>query len=84
MDSFTALNILEEIKKNLYVNDNGISALKTINIYKKNLYLATNKDLERLINKRLVYLNKYGENNFKTIRLTKKIEKIIHKIFNNM
>ena len=84
MDSFTALNILEEIKENLYVNDNGISALKTINIYKKNLYLASNKDLERLINKRLVCLNKYGENNFKTIRLTKKIDKIIHKIFNNM
>jgi len=56
------------------------SGLKTIDIYKKNLKISTNKKIRNLIEKQKEYIKKYGENGRKTINLNKKIDKGIAKI----
>lgn len=56
------------------------SGLETIDIYKKNLEIATNEKIKNLIEKQKKYMEKYGENDRKTINLNKKIDKEITKI----
>lgn len=78
-----ALDILEEIKKDIQEDDTGTKALKTINIYRKNLEIAVNPKLKALVEQQKEVLAKYGEDDAHTIRLNKKISKELEKIFNN-
>ena len=78
-----ALDILEEIKKDIQEDDTGTKALKTINIYRKNLEIAVNPKLKALVEQQKEVLSKYGEDDAHTIRLNKKISKELEKIFNN-
>lgn len=57
--------------------------LKTIKIYRKNLEIATNEKIQKLIKKQKEYIEKYGENGKRTQKLNKKIDKEINKIFNS-
>lgn len=57
--------------------------LKTVDIYKKNLEIATNKKIQNLIEKHTQYSKKYGEQNSKTLRIGKKIDEEMQKIYNN-
>ena len=78
-----ALDILEEIKKDIQEDDTGTKALKTINIYRKNLEIAVNPKLKALVEQQKEVLAKYGEDDAHTIRLNKNISKELEKIFNN-
>lgn len=78
-----ALDILEEIKQNIQEDDSGTKALKTINIYRKNLEVAVNPKIKELIEQQKEAMAKYGEDDAHTIRLNKKISKELEKIFNN-
>ena len=78
-----ALDILGEIKKDIQEDDTGIKALKTIDIYRKNLEVAVNPKLKALVEQQKEYIAKYGEDDAHTIKLNKKISKELEKIFNN-
>lgn len=78
-----ALDILEEIKKDIQEDDTGTKALKTIDIYRKNLEIAVNPKLKALVEQQKEVMAKYGEDDAHTIRLNKNISKELEKIFNN-
>lgn len=78
-----ALDILEEIKKNIQADDTGTKALKTINIYRKNLEIAVNPKLKVLVEQQKECIVKYGEDDAHTKKLNKKISKELEKIFNS-
>ena len=78
-----ALDILEEIKKDIQEDDTGTKALKTIDIYRKNLEIAVNPKLKALVEQHKEVMAKYGEDDAHTIRLNKNISKELEKIFNN-
>ena len=78
-----ALDILEEIKKDIQEDDTGTKALKTIDIYGKNLEVAVNPKLNVLVEQQKECIAKYGEDDAHTIRINKKISKELEKIFNN-
>ncbi len=55
-----AISILEDIKKSL---KNGKEAgIKTLDIYQKNLELATSPKINKMINSQNKCIKKYGEN----------------------
>ena len=83
MEKQVALDILEEIKQNIQEDSTGTKALKTIDIYRKNLEIAVNPKLKALVEQQKEFIAKYGEDNAHTIRLNKKISKELEKIFNN-
>lgn len=56
------------------------SGLKTIDIYQKNLKIATSRKIKILIEKQKAYIRKYGQNGKKTITLNRKIDREIKKI----
>lgn len=78
-----ALEILEEIKKDIQEDDTGTKALKTIDIYRKNLEIAVNPKIRALVEQQKEVMAKYGEDDAHTIRLNKKISKELEKIFNS-
>ena len=78
-----ALNILEEIKKDIQEDDSGTKALKTIDIYKKNLEVAINPKIRELVEKQKEAMAKYGEEDSRTVKLNKQITKELEKVFNN-
>ena len=78
-----ALDILEEIKKDIQEDATGTKALKTIDIYRKNLEIAVNPKLKALVEQQKEVMAKYGEDDAHTIRLNKNISKELEKIFNN-
>lgn len=78
-----ALDILEEIKQNIQEDDSGTKALKTINIYRKNLEVAVNPKLKALVEQQKECIAKYGEDDAHTKKLNKKISKELEKIFNS-
>ena len=78
-----ALDILEEIKKDIQEDDTGTKAWKTIDIYRKNLEIAVNPKLKALVEQQKEVMAKYGEDDAHTIRLNKNISKELEKIFNN-
>lgn len=83
MEKQIVLDILEEIKKDIQADDTGTIALKTIDIYRKNLEVAVNPKIRALVEQQKEYITKYGEDDAHTIRLNKKISKELEKIFNN-
>lgn len=78
-----ALDILEEIKQNIQEDDSGTKALKTINIYRKNLEVAVNPKIKELIEQQKEAMAKYGEDDKRTIKLNKQISKEMGKIYNS-
>ena len=76
-----ALNILEDIKKSLQEENWREAGIKTVSLYRKNIEIVINKKINQLMDKHKEYIHKYGENNWKTIKLNKKIDKEIQKIF---
>lgn len=77
----TAIQILQEIESQLNYKDLE-QAEKTIDIYIKNLEISTNDKIQQLIDKHTKYREKYGEDNFKTKMLAKKIDKELSTIYN--
>ena len=75
-----ATSILEDIENSLYKKDWKEQTLKTISIYRKGLEISSNKKIKKLIQKHIEYRKLYGENGRKTIKINKKIDKIIRKI----
>ena len=78
-----ALDILEEIKQNIQEDDSGTKALKTIDIYRKNLEIAVNPRIKILVEQQKETMAKYGEEDKRTIKLNKQISKELEKIFNS-
>ena len=83
MEIEIAISILEDIRQLLIGKEPKEKALRTIEIYRKNLELATNEKIKRLIEKQKEYIKKYGSNNRKILKINKKIDEEIQKIYNN-
>ena len=77
------LAILNEIKQDLIDDSMGIKSLKDINIYRKNLEVVTSPIIKKLVKQQKECINKYGEDNWQTIRLNRQISKELTKIYNN-
>ncbi len=77
------IDVLEDIKQNIKDDDTGTKALKTIDIYRKNMEIAVNPKIRALVEQQKEYIAKYGEDDAHTIKLNKKISKELEKIFNN-
>ena len=82
MEKQVALDILQEIRQNIQEDDTGIKALKTIDIYRKNLEVAVNPKIKALEKKQKESMAKYGEEDKRTIKLNKQISKEMDKIYN--
>lgn len=83
MDKQVAINILEDIQQSLQKDNWKEESLKTINIYRKGLKIATNPKVKNLIEKHKEYIEKYGENDRRTIKIGKKIDEELQKIYNS-
>ena len=77
-----AISILEDIEYNLNNEDWKNRTLKTIDLYRKNLKIATNKKIKKLVEIQKKYIKKYGENAEETIKINKKIDEELCKIYN--
>lgn len=82
MEKETAINILQDIYDSLQGYDWKNKGLKTLKIYRRNLEMSTDKEIQQLIEKQKEYLEKYGENSIKTKRLNKRVDKKIREINN--
>lgn len=78
-----AIDILEDIEQSLQRDDWKEKSLKNIAIYRKGLKIATNTKIKTLIEKHRQYIEKYGENDKKTIKIGKKIDEEVQKIYNS-
>ena len=84
MDKQTAIDILEDIGNTLEKIDNWREkGIKATDIYIKGLKIATNEKIQNLIYRQDKYSKLYGENSKKTLKLSKKVDKEISKIFNS-
>lgn len=84
MEKTVAIAILEDIQEKLQDTENPkIKGLQTISNYRKNLEIATNEELKELIARHTEYVKEYGEYDKKTLRLSRKIDKKMRKIYNN-
>ena len=83
MDKKTLLNILNDIENQLKTEKWKENALKTIDLYRKNLEISNNRKIKNLIKIQKDYINKYGENAPETITINKKIDEEIRKIYNS-
>lgn len=83
MEKDVAITMLEDIEQSLQGKNAKGSGLKTVEIYRKDLEISTNKKIRKLIDKQMVYVQKYGRNGRKTLKLNKKIDEEIRKIFNS-
>jgi len=81
MEKQTALDILEDIQQELDRNGKD-KALKTVRVYRKGLEMATNEKIKNLIEKHCEYIEKYGENDRRTLKISKKIDDELQKIYN--
>lgn len=78
-----ALNILEDIQYSLMKENWKEESLKTIDIYRKGLEIATNPKIKNLMEQYKKYKEIYGEEDKKTLKIAKKIDEETHKIYNN-
>jgi len=78
-----AINILEDIEQALKDDHTGNKAKRTVDIYRKNLEVSTNTKLRELVKEQKDLSTKYGDDDIRTIRISKKISKILEDIFNN-
>ena len=83
MEKEVAISILEDIENSLQKDNWKEESLKTIAIYRKGLEIATNLKIKNLIEKHREYIKKYGENDKKTIKIGKKIDEEVKKIYNS-
>lgn len=74
-----AISILQDIKDDI-VKDKS-KGLRTIDIYVKNLEVATSPKIKSLVAKQKALLEKYGEDDARVIRINKKASAEINKIF---
>ncbi len=79
MDKAVAVTILEDIQKSLLGSNGKENGLRTVEIYKKNLEVSTNKKIKELMDKQ----KKYGTSGRKALKLNKKIDEEIKKIYNS-
>lgn len=82
MEKETAINILQDIYDSLQGYDWKDKGLKTLKIYRRNLEMSTDKEIQQLIEKQKEYIEKYGEDSIKTKRLNKRVDKKIREINN--
>lgn len=82
MEKQVAISILEDIYSSLQGYDWKDKGLKTLKIYRKNLEMSTDKEIQQLIEKQKEYIEKYGEDSIKTKRLNKRVDKKIREINN--
>lgn len=82
MEKETAINILQDIYDSLKGNDWKDNGLRTVKIYRRNLEMSTDKEIQKLIEKQKEYIEKYGEDSIKTKRLNKRVDKKIREINN--
>jgi len=78
-----AINILEDIEQALKDDHTGNKAKRTVDIYRKNLVVSTNTKLRELVKEQKDISSKYGDDDIRIIRISKKISKILEDIFNN-
>ena len=83
MEKEVAISILEDIENSLQKENWKDESLKTIAIYRKGLEIAINPKIEKLIEKHRKYIEKYGENNQKSIKIGKKIDEEVQKNYNS-
>lgn len=76
-----AVNILEDIEKTLYCDKWKSKSIKTISNYMRCFEITSNEKIKKLMYKHKKYVQIYGETNKKTIKLAKKIDNEIDKIF---
>jgi hypothetical protein len=81
IENQVAIDILEDIKQDIKSDNTGNKALKTIDIYRKNLEVATSPRIRELIEQQKSCVKQYGESDKYTIKLNKQIDKEIQKIF---
>ena len=82
MDKQVAINILEDVIQSLIGDNAKRKGLSTVNQYIKGLEISTNEEIHALINKQIEYRQQYGENHKKTLKLNKKIDEELRKIYN--
>lgn len=83
MEKEVAISILEDIENSLQKENWKENSLRTINQYEKGLKVATNKKIQELIEKQKVLIEEKGKNSKEIIKINKKIDEEIRKIFNN-
>ena len=83
MEKEVALSILEDLQNCLNKDNWKSETLKNIKIYKKNLQIAIDDNIRELIEKQKDLIDKYGENDKRTLKMNKKIGKELQKIFNS-
>ena len=62
MEKDVAITILEDIENALYTKNPKENTIKTLEIYRKNLEISTNKKIQKLVDKRKNYIQEYGKN----------------------
>lgn len=83
MEKDVAINILEDIRQAL-IGDNAKSkVLSTVNQYIKCLEVTQNEKIRKLVNKQKEYNQKYGEFDKRTLKLNKKVDEELRKIFSS-
>ena len=83
MEVKVAISILQDIQNILMENNWKEKSLKAIEIHTKDLRVAINEKIKKLREKHYKYSMLYGEADKKTIKLAKKINKEIQKIYKN-
>lgn len=81
MKKSTAINILEDIQDSLYCNNWKENSLLKIRYYTNCLEVSISPKINKLIEKYRKSINQYGKNNKKSLKLAKKIDDEIDKIF---
>lgn len=82
MEKQVAINILEDVIQSLIGDNAKCKGLSTVNQYIKGLEISTNEKIQTLINKQTEYRQHYGENHKRTLKLNKKIDEELRKIYN--
>lgn len=78
-----AISILEDIKQCIVDDFTGKKALKTIDIYKKNLEISINPKIRKLVEEQKEIISRYGDDDKHTTRINNKISKELSKIYNS-
>ena len=83
IEKSVVVDILEDIRKALNEDKTWTKAMKTVEIYRKNLEVATSTKLKELVKKKKELTAKYGEDDIRVARLNKKASNELEKIFNS-
>lgn len=83
IEKSVVVDILEDIRQVLNEDKTGTKAMKTVELYRKNLEVATSTKLKELVKKKKELTSKYGEDDIRVARLNKKASNELEKIFNS-